>query len=49
MSEVGFADAAGGDYQLSSSSAYAGAGSDGRDCGADVSALMEGIAGVSGP
>lgn len=46
MDEVGFLDAAAGDYRLDPTSAYAGAGSDGRDCGADIDALMQGIAGV---
>ena len=46
MDEVGFLDAATGDYRLDPSSPYAAAGSDGRDCGADIDALMQGIAGV---
>ncbi|MGA7220740.1 MAG: putative Ig domain-containing protein [Candidatus Sulfotelmatobacter sp.] len=36
----------GGDYQLQSSSPYKGAGTDGLDLGADVSALNSAIAGV---
>jgi hypothetical protein len=48
MAEVGFVDAAAGDYRLDPASPYAAAGSDGRDCGADLVALEKGIAGVAG-
>jgi hypothetical protein len=47
MEEVGFVDEAAGDYRLAPTSPFAGAGTDGRDCGADLEGLMEGIAGVS--
>lgn len=45
--EVGFVDPAGGDFGLSGSSPYAGAGSDGGDPGVDMAALREAIDGVA--
>jgi hypothetical protein len=44
--DVGFVDPAGGDYGLTASSAYAGAGSDGGDPGVDMDALRAAIEGV---
>ena len=44
--EVGFVDAAAGDYTLDAASPYAGAGSDGRDLGADMAAIAAATAGV---
>ena len=41
-----FNNASGGNYQLLSSSPYANAGSDGKDLGADISAIQAAIAGV---
>jgi hypothetical protein len=46
MDDVGFTNAAGGDYKLKAGSAYVGAGKDMRDVGADIGAVMEGTAGV---
>jgi len=43
---VGFVDYSGGNYELSSSSPYKGAATDGRDVGADVAGLTTMIAGV---
>jgi len=40
LSSVGFVDLAGGNYQLSGSSPYKGAGTDGKDVGVDWNALM---------
>ena len=39
LGSLGFANAAGGDYHLSSSSQYLGKGYDGRDIGADINQL----------
>jgi len=47
MGDVGFADFAGGNFVLTSSSAYAGKGTDGKDLGADVNAVLDAISGVS--
>jgi hypothetical protein len=41
-----FNNASGGNYQLLSGSPYANAGSDGKDLGADISAIQSAIAGV---
>ncbi len=43
---LNYADANGGNYQLSNSSPYKNAGSDGKDLGADIEALNAAIAGV---
>lgn len=43
---VNFADGNGGDYHLRPNSPYKGKGSDGKDLGADVDAVMKAIAGV---
>ncbi|MGE3276828.1 MAG: carbohydrate-binding protein [Vicinamibacterales bacterium] len=43
---VGFVDAAGGDYRLSSQSPYRGGGTDGGDPGCDIAALLAALAGV---
>lgn len=46
VADVGFADAARGDYQLTKKSPYKGAGTDGHDLGADMSVLTTATAGV---
>jgi hypothetical protein len=40
LSNVGFVNAAGGDYHLATSSPYKNAGTDGKDLGADIDALQ---------
>jgi hypothetical protein len=45
--EVGFVDAASGDYRLAAGSAYVGAATDGTDMGADLMALAAAIGGVT--
>jgi hypothetical protein len=40
LDAVGFVDRASGDYRLSASSPYAGAGTDGKDVGADINAIL---------
>lgn len=47
VAEVGFVDAANHDYRLASSSPYARAGTDGKDIGADVEAVMAATQGVA--
>jgi hypothetical protein len=44
VEDVGFADAGAGDYRLAADSPYRGAGTDGRDVGADLEALNAAIA-----
>lgn len=44
---VGFVDAANDDYRLAASSPYAGAGTDGKDIGADVSAVLAATGGAA--
>lgn len=46
---VGFVDFAGGDFQLAPTSPFHNAGTDGKDIGADVSALNSGTAGAIAP
>jgi hypothetical protein len=46
LSGVGYADAARGNYRLSTGSAYKGRGSDGKDPGADIDELERRTAGV---
>ena len=46
LSDVGFVNLAGGNYQLLATSPYLGAGTDGKDIGADFNALNTAIAGV---
>jgi regulation of enolase protein 1 (concanavalin A-like superfamily) len=46
---VGFANLAAGDYHLSSSSAYTRTGTDGRDPGADIDALIAALSGTAVP
>ena len=47
VAAVGFLDAANHDYRLSASSPYAGAGTDGKDIGADVEAVVAATQGVA--
>ncbi|HVF88901.1 MAG TPA: hypothetical protein VNH22_02465, partial [Blastocatellia bacterium] len=47
LEEVGFVNAAGGNYRLASNSPYKRAGTDGKDIGADIDALEAAIAGGS--
>jgi len=47
IDDVGFVNAAGGDYHLKSDSPYAKAATDGRDIGADIDAIQKGTAGVA--
>ena len=47
IAAVGFVNFAGGDYHLLVSSPYKGAGTDGKDLGADIDALTAAIAGAS--
>lgn len=47
LADVGFTDYLGGDWSLSASSTYAGAGSDGKDLGCDMAALVAQTAGVA--
>jgi hypothetical protein len=47
LDDVGFVDHAGGDWSLSASSPYKAAGSDGRDPGANLSAVLAATAGVA--
>lgn len=46
FSNVGFVNYAGGDYHLASSSPYKNAGTDGKDIGADITALEAATAGA---
>jgi len=46
LADVGFVDLAGGNYRLTASSAYKGAGTDGKDIGADIDAVDAATAGV---
>jgi len=46
LADVGFADLAGGNYRLTASSPYKGAGTDGKDIGADIDAVDAATAGV---
>ncbi len=48
VAAVGFVDAAGGDFRLTPTSPYAGAGTDGRDLGADAAAVLAATQGISG-
>ena len=41
--DASFVDAAGGDYRLTPSSRFRGAGSDGRDIGADIAAIAQAL------
>jgi hypothetical protein len=45
---VGFVDAANADYRLAATSPYAGAGTDGKDIGADAAAVVSATEGVTG-
>lgn len=47
LADVGFTDSAAGDWSLTSGSTYAGAGSDGKDLGADMAAILAATTGVS--
>jgi hypothetical protein len=49
LAGVGFVNMSGGDYRLAASSAYRGAGTDGRDLGADIDALNAALAGTGAP
>lgn len=44
--EVGFVDPARGDYRLALTSLYKGAGTDGKDIGADIDAIDAAINGI---
>jgi len=46
LADVGFVDLAGGNYRLAASSPYKGAGTDGKDIGADIDAVDAATAGV---
>ena len=46
LGDVGFVDLAGGDYTLSSLSAFKNAGTDGKDIGADIAAVTAATAGA---
>ena len=46
MADVGFTDLAGADYHLASGSPYKGAGSDGKDIGADIDAVESATCGA---
>ncbi len=46
LGNVGFVDLAGGNYRLASGSPYRGAGTDGKDVGADIDAIQAAINGV---
>jgi IPT/TIG domain len=48
LNEVGFVDLNGGNYRLSASSPYKGAGTDGKDIGADIDAIQAAITGGAG-
>lgn len=47
--QVGFADAANGDYRLLDTSPYKNAGVDGKDLGADIGSVLAATAGVTNP
>ena len=54
LTDVGFVNAAGGDYHLDTSSPYKNAGTDGKDIGADIDAIqaatacvISGVCGIS--
>jgi hypothetical protein len=47
LADVGFTDRAGGNWSLTSSSTYAGAGTDGKDLGADMAAVTAATTGVA--
>jgi hypothetical protein len=47
--DVGFVDFTGGNYRLASSSPYKGAGTDGRDVGADIDAIQAAMNGTPPP
>src|SRR5436190_1729520 len=46
LDDVGFVDLAGGDYHLATTSPYRNGGTDGKDIGADIDALMAATAGA---
>jgi hypothetical protein len=46
LASVGFADFAGGDYHLTSASPYKGAGTDGKDPGADIDTVLAATCGA---
>ncbi|HKP10523.1 MAG TPA: hypothetical protein VJZ91_00385, partial [Blastocatellia bacterium] len=46
LNDVGFVDLNGGNYRLSASSPYKGAGTDGKDIGADMDAIQSAINGA---
>jgi hypothetical protein len=48
LNEVGFVDLSGGDYHLSATSPYKGAGTDGKDIGADIDAIQAAMTGGAG-
>jgi hypothetical protein len=48
LNEVGFVDLSGGNYRLSASSPYKGAGTDGKDIGANIDAIVAAITGGGG-
>lgn len=48
LASVGFVDAANADYRLAATSPYAGAGTDGKDIGADAAAVVSATEGVTG-
>ncbi len=47
LADMGFGNRAGGDWSLASGSTYAGAGTDGKDLGADMAALTAATSGVA--
>lgn len=47
LAQVGFTNLAAGDYRLSPTSPYRNAGTDGKDVGADIGAILAATAGVS--
>ncbi|MFP5262853.1 MAG: hypothetical protein ACLGJB_13190, partial [Blastocatellia bacterium] len=49
LGNVGFVDLAGGNYRLAAGSPYKGAGTDGKDVGADIDAIQAAINGAPPP
>lgn len=49
VADIGFVDYAGGNYRLGPTSAYLGAGSDGKDLGANIGAIEAAISGSAMP